>query len=44
MLCGAFSYTGTIDIDFLKGRQCSDDCQKRLELRLFLFGKLLDGV
>ncbi|KMQ81987.1 hypothetical protein RF55_24576 [Lasius niger] len=43
MVWGAFSYNGTTDIAFLKGRQCSDDYQKMLEVQLLPFGKLLGG-
>lgn len=43
MVWEAFSYNGTTDIVLLKGRQCSEDYQKMLEVQLLPFGKLLGG-
>lgn len=43
MVWGAFSFNGTTDIAFLKGRQYSDDYQGTLEAHLLPFGELLGG-
>ena len=41
MLKGVFSYNGTTNTVFLKGRQCSEDYQKMLKSQLLPFEKLL---